>query len=249
MLVLSISSLVTVCRYFTKRIFFISQLSQKNFSLTWERLDIREKLRFFDIWIVFTVIGNLCQLIGAFLSVYDREVVQTTHEALIGLGCFWAWISVLKFLNPTSQSYTIINTLDRSFRVIGPYLIGIVPIFMAYVFFAICAFWETGIYPDVYMGMIAAYAVVNGDSVYAFGLAEYMQNSFFGQVFYFSFVVFFICFVQNVFIAIIQEGYLSIRTHPPKNWDKSSDEDEDQDKDTSIQNKKNKKKGLGPNHD
>lgn len=97
---------------------------------------------------------------------------------------------------------------------------------MAYVFFAICAFWETGIYPDTYMGMIAAYAVVNGDSVYAFGFAEYSQNSFFGQIFYFSFVVFFICFVQNVFIAIIQEGYGSLKKNPPKDWDKSSDEED-----------------------
>jgi hypothetical protein len=159
---------------------------------TWTDMGVLQKLQFFDLWSVFSIIGNLCQLFGGFLSIYDGEVVQSTHEAIIGLGCFWSWILVLKYQNHRSQSFTIINTLKRSFWMIGPYLIGILPIFMAYVFFAICSFWETGVYPNTVMAMIASYAVVNGDSVYTFGLAQYTQNSFFGQLYYFTFVVFFI---------------------------------------------------------
>ena len=145
------------------------------------------------MWVIFTIIGNLFQFFGAFLFLVGGEdIFLNTAETLAGLGCYWAWIGSVRFLNHTSKAYTIINTLDRSFTTIGPYIVGTFPIFMGYVFFAVCAFWEVGVYPNTHMGMIAAFAVVNGDSVYSFGSLEYSQNAFFGLLFYFTFVVFFI---------------------------------------------------------
>ena len=204
---------------------------QTNFSLAWESLGILEMAQFLNLWIVFTVIGNFFQLFGGILSFYQEDVLMSTNEALIGLGCFCAWIGTVKFFDNTGHSYTIINTLTRSFMIIGPYMVGVLPIFMAYVFFAICSFWETGIYPNTHMAMIASFAMVNGDSVYAFGTADFTQNAFFGQLFYYTFVVFFILyllysFVQNLFIAIIQSGYKSIKTDPPIKWDEFPEEEE-----------------------
>lgn len=223
-------SLWTVGRYFISQITWMAKLQGSGSASVWETLGIYEKFRFLDLWVLFTIIGNLFQMFGGILMLFEHVVVVNTLDAIIGLGCYFAWIGSLRFLNKTSQEATMTNTVNRSFGIIGPYIIGAVPIFMAYVFFAMCSFWETGLYPNTHMGMIAAFAVVNGDSVYAFGFAEYSQSAFIGMLFYFTFVVFFIwyalySFVQNVFIAIIQVGYRSLQTEPPRQGDESSDEE------------------------
>ena len=190
---LSAASLFTVSKYiFAQLTWIISIRNQPAFSNAWTQLGAYEKLKFINMWNVFTVIGNLFQLFGAVLTLFEHNIVLAVLDALIGLGCFCAWIGSMRFLNHTSKEYMMVNTLDRSITTIGPYIVGAVPIFMAYVFFAICTFWETGLYPNAYMGMIAAFAVVNGDSVFAFGDAEYSQSNILGMAFYFTFVVFFI---------------------------------------------------------
>ena len=105
-----------------------------------------------------------------------------------------------------------------------------------------CLFWKTGIYPTSTSGMIAAFALVNGDSVYEFTSAIVLENSFLGQLYVYSFIVFFICCVQNIFIAIIQEGFGSLSDNPPKRGDES-DEDSDEEQDSAISSviKRNKK--------
>lgn len=235
--ILATASLITVWMYFMKRAKILATIrgGPQDFRNAWESLGLAEKLRFFNLWVVFTIIGNLCQIFGAILTILDQDVSLGAHEHLVGIGCFCAWVGSVRFLEHKSTSYTIINTLSRSFSTIGPYIIGVVPIFLAYVFLAMCLFWKTGIYPSSSSGMIAAFALVNGDSVYEFTSQLVIENSFLGQLYVYSFIVFFICCVQNIFIAIIQEGFGSLSENPPKRGDESDDEDEeDQTAESSI---------------
>ena len=243
-LVLAAISLVTVWKYFMKRARILARIrgGPQDFRNAWESLALTEKLKFFNLWIVFTIVGNLCQIFGGILTILDQDVSLGAHEHLVGIGCFCAWVGSVRFLEHKSTSYTIVNTLSRSFSTIGPYVIGIIPIFLAYVFLAMCLFWKTGIYPTSTSGMIAAFALVNGDSVYEFTSAIVLENSFLGQLYVYSFIVFFICCVQNIFIAIIQEGFGSLSDNPPKRGDES-DEDSDEEQDSAISSviKRNKK--------
>ena len=193
-IILAIASLVTVTRYIQKRLDLVMQLmDQSNNSRTaWESLGFTEKLKFFNFWVIFMVVGNLFQIFGAILSFLDQNTVLTIHEIVVGFGCFFAWIGIVRFLNHTSHSYTIVNTLTRSGETIGLYIIGVVPIFMGYAMLGLCLFWQTGIYYTVPMSMLANFAVVNGDSVYLFSDAGYTESAFIGQMYYYTFVVFFI---------------------------------------------------------
>ena len=158
----------------------------------WENLGISEKLKFFNFWIIFMVLGNLCQIFGSILSFIDQDSGLAVYEAVVGFGCFFAWIGIVRFLNHTSHSYTVVNTMGRSAETIGMYIVGIVPIFMGYALLGICLFWQTGVYYTTPMSMLANFAVVNGDSVYLFSSAGQQECSFIGQLYYYTFIVFFI---------------------------------------------------------
>jgi len=225
---LSLVSIGIVCMYLMQRAQLVASLqgSTGGFRNSWEGLTFRQKLRFFDMWVILTVVGNLCQMFGAVMFLYNQEIIQKVQETLIGLGCFCAWVGLTRFLEHTSNAYIIINTLKRSFNVIIPYIIGLLPIFMAYVFLGFCLFWKTGVYTGTTDSMVAAFAVLLGDSVYDFFIAAVRENNFIGQLYMFSFIVFFICVVHNIFIAIIQEGFGSLRERPIKKGYESDEETE-----------------------
>ena len=188
------TSLVTVWSYFIRRARILASIrgGPRDFRNAWESLDLTEKLKFFNLWIVFTIVGNLCQIFGGILTILDKDVSLTAHEHLVGIGCFCAWVGSLQYLEHKSTAYTIANTVSRSFATIGPYIIGIIPIFLAFVFLAMCLFWKVGIYPNTTSGMVAAFALLNGDSVYEFTSAIVLENTFLGQLYIYCFIVFFI---------------------------------------------------------
>lgn len=191
---LAVTSLISVGAYINRRLSLVSQLTGLSIGsrVAWESLRISEKLKFFNFWIIIITVGNLFQIFSGIILIINQSTLLKVNEVLVGFGCFFAWIGVIRFLNHTSHSYTIVNTLSRSVGTIGCYIIGIVPIFMGYAFLAMCAFWKTGIYYNTPMALLANYAVVNGDSVYAFSDAALQETAFLGQLYYYTFVVFFI---------------------------------------------------------
>ena len=62
----------------------------QDFRNAWESLALTEKLKFFNLWIVFTIVGNLCQIFGGILTILDQDVSLGAHEHLVGIGCFCA---------------------------------------------------------------------------------------------------------------------------------------------------------------
>lgn len=192
--VLAISSLIITGRYINRRLLLLIELTGVTSSTrsAWESLRISEKLRFFNFWIIIVTIGNLCQIFSGILFIIDQDAILKVHEILVGFGCFFAWISIVQFLNHTSHAYTVVNAIERSSETIALYIVGIVPTFMGYTFMAMCIFWQTGIYPNTPMGLIANYALLNGDSVYAFSSAGYEESAFLGQLYYYTFIVFYI---------------------------------------------------------
>ena len=158
----------------------------------WERLGLVDKLKFFNFWVVVSLLGNLLQFFGAIVSLEDEDNVLDLHETLVGFGCFLAWVNVVGYLPHNSASYTIINTMKRAAPMLSRYIIGVLPIFMAYAFLGIGLFWSTGYFPNVMYSMMMLFANVNGDSLYLLLSATADQYFFFGQVYYFTFLVFFI---------------------------------------------------------
>lgn len=189
---LSFCSIFAIIKSFIAHLYLLSEYKRNlKFFQTWDGLSLYQRLKYFNLWMIMNFVGNSFQLSGSILNLWDHSSKLRIKETAIGFGCFFAWIGVIKFLND-SKSYTIADTLERSYSTIGPYIIGIIPIFMGYVLFAVCAFWQTGMFPDVFKGMIVGFSIINGDSVYTLGNADFGQNTVFGLLFYYSFAVFFI---------------------------------------------------------
>jgi hypothetical protein len=190
---LACASLCTVVSHVKHRLDLIQELNGiTSYRRAWESLGISQKLDFFNVWMIILMLGNFFQILGGLLTLIDQNSTLGVDEIIIGFGCFFAWIGVVKFFTHSSHSYTLINTLKITFPIIGPYIVGVIPIFMAYALLGLCVFWKTGIYYSVTMSILANFALLNGDSVFLFSFAGYQASNLIGQAYYFTFIVFFI---------------------------------------------------------
>ena len=193
-LILAFSQVILTFLNIYRRVLLVSKIQIKGTSATalWDNLDFEEKVKFIDMWVIFTTIGNISQILGCTNILIVGNATLSINEAVLGMGCFCSWITILQFLKPSTHSYTVIDTLSRSFSRLVPYICGILPIFMAFVFLAMCLFWESGNYTSVTLSMVVAFCMLNGDTLDGFMTEAISVNGFFGQLYMYAFLVFFI---------------------------------------------------------
>jgi hypothetical protein len=216
-LILALASLILTWKYISERLLIIAQLKGMNETAdVWTKLKLRDKLRFFNLWILLTVVGNLFQMIGVVTAFIDSDMLNSNHQTVVGFGCWCAWVNIVHYLENGNESYALVHALQRSLGNLLWYFMGIVPIYMGFVFLGMSIFWNSGYFQSVVGSMATTYAFLNGDCVYTIFMALQQENYFFGLLYSFFFIVFFICCVQNLTIAMIQEGYQSLKDNPVK---------------------------------
>jgi hypothetical protein len=216
-LILAFASLILTWKYISERLLLIAKMKGMNDTAdVWTKLKIRDKLRFFNLWIILTVVGNLFQMIGVVTAFIDTDMLNSNHQTIVGFGCWCAWVNIVRYLENGNESYALVHALQRSLGNLLWYFIGIVPIYMGFVFLGMSIFWNSGYFQNVVASMATTYAFLNGDTVYTIFMALQQENYFFGLLYSFFFILFFICCVQNLTIAMIQEGYQSLKENPVK---------------------------------
>lgn len=225
-LVLAVTAVIMTLRSFFTRIDIVAEIRGDNPGKMWGRLEFTEKLRFFPLWLIATTIGNLAQFFGSILAFTDVNMMHTSHAGLIGLGCFCTWISIIRYFEGASELYTLVNTVKRAGRILLLFYTGVAPVFLGYVFLGMSFLTGTGYFNTVPSTIAALYAVMCGDTIYDIFMSSMKNAGFFGGLYVISFIIFFIACVHNIFIAIIQEAFLSLAKRPPRRLDESGSEDE-----------------------
>jgi len=181
------------------------------FKKSWEELSFFDKLKFFDFWFVFSILGNFIQINGSiiailFILIKDNLAIFTFHEAIIGFGCMFAWLLMLKYLEYNQNINLMTATLSKSGSTLAIFLLGVLPFYLAYVFLGQCLFWKTDKFQDTNYSVITLFSLSFGDIV-----NETFQNTkisgVLGELFLMTFMLLFYTAVQNVFITIIMDGY------------------------------------------
>lgn len=181
------------------------------FKKSWEDLSFFDKLKFFDFWFVFSILGNFIQINGSiiailFIFVRTQLSIFLFHEAIIGFGCMFSWLLILKYLEYNPNINLMTSTLSKSGSTLAIFLLGVLPFYLAYVFLGQCLFWKTTKFQDTNHSIVTLFALSFGDVV-----NETFQNTkesgILGEIFLITFMLLFYTAVQNVFITIIMDGY------------------------------------------
>jgi hypothetical protein len=68
-------------------------------------------MKLFDPWCIAIMIANIMQLLGASSVLFSKTSSLSTNEVVIGLGCFGAWVTVLRFIDTDQKLYSAPKTI------------------------------------------------------------------------------------------------------------------------------------------
>ena len=158
-------------------------------------------------WNIVALIANVFQLSGCFVFFLDPKQRISSANTFIGFGCFFAWINILRYLQYDANYFFMFSAIFRSFPTVVRYLLGSLPVFVGYALFASSVFWASHRFQSASRAMHIQFALLDGDSIYDTFADLTGIDLVMGQVYLYTFVILFICVVQNLFISIIQKIY------------------------------------------
>ena len=153
------------------------------------------------------VIANLIIYIEDFHILHLTSSALTAQDFFLGLGLFLTWVNLLYVLGYHPPLRITSNQFSYATPQFGQFLIAILPIFFAYVYFGYVMFNEgNDRYNNQINVLISLIALIGGDEVQN-NLTVYKEMGIFGNLFGYSFCLLFQIILHNVIVLIITEGY------------------------------------------
>ena len=177
-----------------------------------------KKYKIVDVWTIIALLGNALQIIGAILTICDPYQFNSLTGLITSMGTVMAFLVFIKYMENLGSCSIIYETLERGVPPSINYLIGVLPAFIGYAILGKCIFWRSEFFATLTSAIASLYALMNGDSVY-FIFDDLIKNHFFlGTIYCYSFCIIFIVIVQNVFLGIIGEAFVTKKEKKYKQW-------------------------------
>ena len=206
--------LATLNLFFT---FYSIYIKYFNYNLHKSK-EIEIKTLLFDGWTFISLLGNSIQIFGSIMSIFDRDITYHTTEISLSLGCVFSYINLMKYFENYKDYSDIYLAMKRGLPSSFNYLIGVLPLFIGYAFFGKCVFWKSDRFALISDSIAVLYSLMNGDSVYDIFVDLCDKSYFFGCIFCYSFCMFSICGIINIFLGIIGEAYVSKKEKKYQHW-------------------------------
>jgi hypothetical protein len=174
-------------------------------------LSCRDKLKFFNLWFIFTTIANTCNVIGAGMSV---DAILNVNQPgyvrflFVGLGAMFTWVQVVQYFETTTSYYVLVSTLLRGAPRVARFLVGVFPVFFGYAMFGVSYFSGVSLnFASVDSACVTLFSLLNGDAIHDTFDEIYPSSPFVSRVYLYTFISLFIYAVLNIFIAIIEDAF------------------------------------------
>jgi hypothetical protein len=132
----------------------------------------------------------------------------------VGIGAALVWFSLLRAARHRPACAAAHRTLLRSLRPVAGYAVGVLPLFMAFVVFAVAALGKDAArFSSVSDTIVTLFSLINGDSVReTFLMASTPEDTTLGYfvalIAMFLFVIIVLYFVLNGCIALLEEAFV-----------------------------------------
>jgi hypothetical protein len=131
-----------------------------------EKLEkVKDKYSKFNFWSSLCMLGNLFQLFGSGIALASDNITLM-QTFLIGFGCFLAWVNVVRYIEYHPDWSLLYDVIYKSSPAASRYIIGVFPMFVGFVLFGVCVFWQSERFADTSNAMITLFAMMQGDSVF-----------------------------------------------------------------------------------
>ena len=187
--------------------------------LKWGNLSVWEKLKLFKAWYIVSLLGDLFLIFGCMFTIFANEFMLGYAEIFLGLGTMCIWSSITKYLANTEEFYVILRTFKAAIPSIVKVWIGVLPFYIGVCFLSMTVAWEfKDSFGDFTSGFYTMFSVQAGDALFDTFASLKEANFWYAQIFMYLFIFFVISVVQNIFMAIVEDAYISIKYAKNFDW-------------------------------
>ncbi len=171
-----------------------------------------DKIKFFDFFFYVMMIGNIFQIFGSIVAIYQNCVQTNTNillgmrQACIGLGCMCTWVYLIKYFTYNERFLMTTSILADSTVKVIKFVIGITPVYLAFVFMGRCFFWKTEKFESTQQAFAVLFSMMAGD-VLEETYIDTKESGFLSPLYMTFWILLFMSAVHNVFISIISNGF------------------------------------------
>ena len=144
--------------------------------------------------------------------VVGRDIIPlTTQNIFVGLGNFFCWVSLTKYIAHAPAYAFFSRTLSYSGPDICRNLINVIPLFIGFAMLGMSLFWQGYRFRNPSIALFSLYCIMMGDEI-SNTFNEVMQiNEIVGGVYVFMFVFMSMQVMMNIFLIIIGDSYSIIK--------------------------------------
>eukprot|EP00897_Mesotaenium_endlicherianum_P008505 jgi/Mesen1/7683/ME000403S06863 len=184
--------------------------------LFWESLSLGDKLRFFNLWVVATLVCNVAAILSGLLYItplssagYDQH--WWVH-LLMGIAGAAAWAQNTQYFEFDKELAVFLLALRTGVPYILRLVVAIGPVFVGYALFAWTFFGAFNTTFNTFgSSAVMLFSIVNGDSIHDTFQLYTEEHLVIGRLFLVSFIMGFIYCVLNVFIYIMEDAVHSTK--------------------------------------
>jgi hypothetical protein len=134
-------------------------------AIKWKYLSMNEKMKLFNPWCIAIMIANMFQLVGASSVLFSNTSTLSLNELVIGLGCFGAWLTILRFIDTDQNLYSGPKTIKTAAPKIFNILVGVFPVFIGFGFLGLCLFWRSDYFKSPSDAFFTLFSMMYGDAL------------------------------------------------------------------------------------
>lgn len=184
----------------------------------WEDLRYSEKAKLFSYWSIIILISNILQMTGAVMCLYRDYVGLSSLQLFVGLGTFFCWVSVTKYIEHSPSISFFSRTIQHAGPNIVRHAINMLPFWIGFAMLGLSVFWASFRFRDPSIAFFSLFCIMNGDEI-SNTFQEVMQfDMVFGAIFVFCWVVFSMSVMMNLFMIIVGDSFEAIQETHKFNW-------------------------------
>ena len=193
-------------------------------------------------WSLICLIGNIFQIIGTLIFLLTNK---SNYIYVIGIGVFFSCFNMTRYIIKIKSFNSLYIIIKKTFPIIINYLIGVFPIWLAFLFLGVCIFWECKYFRNITVTIRTLLSLMFGDDIALILTDLYTNRNYFVSVFGFiyglTFISIEIMVILNIFIEIIHQGFENEKgdkenknNENKKNDDKKKEKEKEKEKEKNL---------------
>ena len=133
--------------------------------LSWKDLPFKTKRKITDPWTAMLVASNIFHLTGLTFEFVRSDEAEIYQDLLVGLGTFFLYFSLVKYLRYSSTYNSLISTLIRSGTAVISSFAALIPIFIGVAIYCMTQFGASYRFGSLDLSVMMLWALLLGDEL------------------------------------------------------------------------------------